>query len=58
MILDLLADARTRELAVRERELNQRQQWHESATIERLERALGRARSRLQLTPPNRAPAR
>ena len=58
MILDMLADARTMELAVRERELNQRQQWYESAAIERLERALRRARGRLQLTPTNRAPAR
>jgi hypothetical protein len=49
MILDMMAEARRQELQVRETEIQQRMSWYDSRAVDRLERALGRAKARLRL---------
>ena len=51
MMFDLItqARARERELDVRALEISQRMQWYDARTVDRLERELGAARSRLHL---------
>jgi hypothetical protein len=50
-MFDLIDEARVRarELEVRTLEISQRMQWYDARTIDRLERELRTARSRLQL---------
>jgi hypothetical protein len=45
--LDLVVEARKRELEVRTLELSQRAQWYDLQTIDRLERELEAARGRM-----------
>lgn len=51
MILDMFSAvrARERELDARALEITQRMQWYDAATVDRLERELSAARSRLQM---------
>lgn len=48
-MLELMAEAKRQELQMRETEINQRMNWYDARTVDRLERALNRARARLRL---------
>jgi len=49
MILDMIAEARRQELQVRETEITQRMNWYDARSVDRLERALARAKARLRI---------
>ncbi|HEY4669150.1 MAG TPA: hypothetical protein VIH05_05180 [Tepidiformaceae bacterium] len=48
-MLELMAEARRQELQFREMETAQRMNWYDAKTVDRLERALNKARARLRL---------
>jgi hypothetical protein len=51
-MFEVLAQARAMEVAAMSRELEQRMEWHQFKTIEKLERALRVARGRIRLGNP------
>lgn len=50
MILDMMAEARRQELALRETEFAHRMHWYDARTVDRLERSLATARARLRIS--------
>ncbi len=57
-MLELMAEARRQELQFREMEVAQRMNWYDAKSVDRLERALNKARARLRLGTPGLAESR
>lgn len=49
IMLELMAEARRQDLLMRETEISQRMNWYDAKAVDRLERALNKARARLRL---------